>query len=373
MNGAIRVLHVVSSMEKGGIENMLMNVYRKIDRKKVQFDFLVHSERKAEFEKEILLLGGRVYRLTQKRSAKNFFGYMDSLKSFFALHKEYAIVHCHMNALSVFPLYAAKCVGVPVRIAHSHTSKSSGKYKSVLKSVLKPFVNKFCNVRFSCSKNAGKYLFGRKAMQIGKVTIIKNGIDCERFAFRKEKRTEMRKKLLFSECDTVLCHAGRFDKNKNQHFVLEILNALKKQNVNAKALFLGEGEDFEKAKELSKELGLENDAVFAGVVSNVFDFLQAADVFVFPSLFEGLPLTLIEAQANGLPVFASAAVSKECNASETVHFLPLERGVSFWTNEIQKAMPFERESNLEKIRKAGYDSAQIAELLQKFYLEKWCL
>jgi len=368
----IRILHVVTSLGRGGIENMIMNFYRKIDRKKVQFDFLVHKRTESGFENEVLSLGGKIFDAPE-RSVSKIFSYINGLKAFFSEHGEYKIVHCHINALSVFPLYAAKCAGVPVRISHSHTAKAESGYKAFFKTFLKFFINKFCNFRFACGEEAGRYLFGNRMFESGKVIVLKNGIDCNLFAFNEEKRKEMRKALSFSDSDTVLCHVGRFDKYKNQSFIVEILNDLKKNGVNAKALFLGEGEDFEKVKELSKKLGLENDTVFAGVVSNVSDFLQAADVFVFPSLFEGLPLTLVEAQANGLSVFSSDTVSKESDVSETMRFLPLEKGASFWADEIQRAMPFERTDNLEKIRKAGYDSAQSAEFLENFYLEKWCL
>lgn len=368
----IRILHVVTSLDRGGLENMIMNFYRKIDRKKVQFDFLVHKRTEIGFEDEVLSLGGKIFDAPE-RSASKFFGYINGLKAFFFEHGEYRIVHCHINTLSVFPLYAAKKAGEPVRISHSHTAKTESGYKAFFKTFLKFFINKFCNFRFACGEEAGRYLFGNEMFESGKVTVLKNGIDCERFSFDEETRTEMRKKLSVSEEETVLCHVGRFDKNKNQGFVLEILSELKKNGKRVKALFLGDGEDFEKTKELSKKLGLENDVVFTGVVPNVEDFFQAADVFVFPSLFEGLPLTLVEAQANGLPVFSSDAVSKECDVSKTVRFLPLEKGASFWTEKIEKARPFERKENIEKIRAAGYDSAQSAKFLQNFYLEKWCL
>lgn len=373
MNEPIRILHVVTSMEKGGIENMLMNLYRKIDRKKVQFDFLVHAKEKAEFEDEIAFLGGNVFRLSQERSVKNFFGYMKSLEDFFKNHAEYKIVHSHINSLSVFPLWAAKKAGVPVRIAHSHYAISKMSETTIFRQIIKRSLPFFANYLFACSTQAGICLFGKRAVKNGKVTVIKNGIDCERFAFSKEKRDEMRKILSFSNDDTVLCHVGRFDKYKNQSFVLEILNVLKKRDVCAKALFLGDGEDLEKVKALSKKLGLERDVVFAGSVSDVYDYLQSADVFVFPSVFEGLPLTVVEAQANGLSVFASSSISKECNVGETVRFLSLEDGSEKWASEIEKSIPFVRSDNTEKIRKAGYDSVESAEFLEKFYLEKWCL
>ena len=142
--------------------------------------------------------------------------------------------------------------------------------------------------------------------------------------------------------------------------------------MKTKVLLLGNGEDLEKVRALCKELSLQSDAIFTGVVSNVSDYLQAADVFVFPSVFEGLPLTLIEAQANGLPVFTSTAVSRESDVSGNVRFLPLEDGAQRWAREIAGALPLERKDNIEAIQKHGYDSYQSAEFLQKFYLEKWC-
>lgn len=369
----IRILHVVTSLDRGGLENMIMNFYRKLDREKVRFDFLVHKRTENGFEAEVESLGGRIFELPEKRSVKNLRKYLRALEEFFLSHREYKIVHCHINALSAFPLYAAKRAGVPVRILHSHTSKTETGCKWLFKEVLKPFARRFCNFRFACSESAGRYLFGKRAAERGDVIVVKNGIDCERFAFDGETRAVMRKRLSLSSDETVFCHVGRFDKYKNQGFVVEILSELKKDGVAARALFLGDGEDFEKVKALSKKLKVEESVLFAGVVSNVSDYLQAADVFVFPSVFEGLPLTLVEAQANGLFVFASSAISKECDLSGRVRFLPLESGAALWAKEIEKEMPFVRRDSAQKIRSAGYDSAQSAKFLERFYLEKWCL
>ena len=367
----IRILHVVTSLDRGGLETMLMNFYRKIDRDKVQFDFLVHKRTENGFEQEVVSMGGRIFNAPE-RSLAAMPRYIKKLEAFFGEHSEYRIVHSHINTFSVFVLMAAKKAGVPVRIAHSHTAKTESGYKRFFKDLCKLFLNRYCTFRFACSEEAGRYLFGNKMFEAGKVSVIKNGIDCAAFAFDKEERNKMRKKLSIAENELVLCHVGRFDKYKNQSFVIEILDSLKSMGVKTKVLLLGNGEDLEKVRALCKELSLQSDAIFTGVVSNVSDYLQAADVFVFPSVFEGLPLTLIEAQANGLPVFTSTAVSRESDVSGNVRFLPLEDGAQRWAREIAGALPLERKDNIEAIQKHGYDSYQSAEFLQKFYLEKWC-
>ena len=368
----IRILHVVTSLGRGGLENMLMNFYRKIDRKKVLFDFLVHKRTDSGFENEVLSLGGKIFD-APKRSASNILGYVNGLEVFFKNHSEYKIVHCHINTLSVFPLYAAKKAGVPVRIAHSHTAKTESGHKAVFKTVLRMFVNRFCNYRFACGEEAGKYLFGKKMFDLGEVTVIRNGIECKLFAFDEEKRKETRKKLRLQENETVLCHVGRFDIQKNQIFLAKIFLEYNKRVKNSVMLFIGDGERRHDVSDFVIKNNIESKVIFLGVVPNVSDFLQAADVLVFPSFFEGLPLALVEAQANGLSVFASDAISKEVDVSETVRFLPLEIGAEGWAKELQKATPFKRNDNIEKIRSGGYDSVQSAEYLQKFYLEKWCL
>lgn len=367
----IRILHAVTSLDRGGLETMLMNLYRKIDREKVQFDFLVHKRTENGFEQEVLSMGGRIFNAPE-RSLAAMPRYIKKLEAFFREHNEYRLVHSHINTFSVFVLMAAKKAGVPIRIAHSHTAKTESGYKRFFKNLCKLFMNRYCTFRFACSEEAGRYLFGRKMLEDGEVTVLKNGIDCAAFAFDKAERNKMRKKLSITEDELVLCHVGRFDKYKNQSFVVEILDSLRSKEVKAKALLIGNGEDFEKVKTLCKEKSLLNNVIFTGVVPNVSDYLQAADVFVFPSVFEGLPLTLVEAQANGLRCFTSTAVSTESDVSGNVSFLPLEDGAEKWAQAISAAMPFERKDCIEKIREHGYDSYQSADMLQKFYLEKWC-
>ena len=364
----VRVLQVVTSMEKGGIENMLMNFYRKIDRTKVQFDFLIHDPKRADFEDEIEEMGGRIYR-TPERNIKNFGIYLKGLDEFFRQHKEYKIVHSHINTMSVFVLQAAKKNGVPVRISHSHTAETEKGKKKALKDFLRSNINRVCTDRLACGEKAGRYMFGDQYFDKGFVTVVNNGIDCESFSFDEEKRNEIREKYGFGD-ELVIGHVGRFDEFKNQSFLIDILDCLKKADVKVKLLLLGEGTLFDQIKARVQRLGLSNSVVFAGVVPDVYNYLNAMDVFVFPSVFEGLPLTLVEAQANGLKIFASDAVSSESDLTGLVEFLPLSLGAKEWAKRIISAMPYERQDKTAEIRQAGYDSETSAKWLEKFYLEK---
>lgn len=364
----VRVLQVVTSMEKGGIENMLMNFYRKIDRTKVQFDFLIHDPKRADFEDEIEEMGGRIYR-TPERNIKDFGNYLKGLDEFFRQHQEYKIVHSHINTMSIFVLQAAKKNGVLVRIAHSHTAETEKGRKKALKDLFKANINKVCTDRFACGEKAGRYLFGDRNFDKGLVTIVNNGIDCDLFRFDDAKRSEIRKKYGFGDA-LVIGHVGRFDEFKNQSFLIDILDCLKKSDIEAKLLLLGEGPLLDEIKEKVGRLGLSDTVVFAGVVPDVYRYLNAMDVFVFPSVFEGLPLTLIEAQANGMKIFASDAVSQESDLTGLVEFLPLSLGADGWAEKIKGEMPFVRQDKTEKIREAGYDSETSAKWLERFYLEK---
>lgn len=364
----VRVLQVVTSMEKGGIENMLMNFYRKTDRTKVQFDFLIHDPKRADFEDEIEEMGGRIYR-TPERSLKNFGNYIHGLDEFFRQHKEYKIVHSHINTLSVFVLQSAKKNGVPVRIAHSHTAETEKGKKKALKDFFRSNINRVCTDRLACGEKAGRYMFGDQYFDKGLVTVVNNGIDCERFRYNQEKRLEIREKYGFGD-EVVIGHVGRFDEFKNQSFLIDILDCLKESDVKVKLLLLGEGTLFDQIKAKVLCLGLSDSVVFAGVVPDVYNYLNAMDVFVFPSVFEGLPLTLVEAQANGLTIFASDAVSSESDLTGLIEFLPLSSGAEAWAEKLKSEMPFERQDKTDRIRQAGYDSETSAKWLENFYLEK---
>ena len=306
----MRVLQVVTKMDRGGLETMLMNYYRRIDRNKVQFDFLVHREERGAYDDEIELLGGKIYRLP--RLVPWSVSYLSSLNNFFDEHLEYKIVHVHQDCLSSVILKAAKKHRIPVRIAHSHSSSQDKNLKYPIKLICKHSIPKYATDLFACGKNAGNWMFGGASYKI-----INNAIDVAAYAYDLTKRQEMRQQLSV-ENEFTVGHVGRFNQPKNHSFLLEIFNALLKEEPNAVLLLVGGGEDMKMIQVKAQILGIAEHVRFLGIRSDVADLMQAMDIFVFPSLYEGLGIALIEAQAAGLPCVVSDTIPKEAYLTDLV-------------------------------------------------------
>lgn len=365
----IRVLHILHSMNRGGAENALMNYYRHIDRSKVLFDFLVTDPNKCHFEDEINALGGKVYRIPRLRMS-NPFPYLNGLKLFFNEHPEYKIVHSHTSSKSVFPLWIAMRYGVPVRLSHSHNTQSEGGFRGVIRNCLMPLLKLVSTDWLSCGINAGKWLYGEKAYNTGKIQIFRNVIEAEKFVYNKETRGRIRQELGISEDVFLIGHTARFGYQKNHSFDVDLLVELKQIYPNTKIIEIGSGVE-EGIGALAKHKGVYNDFIFTGVVSNVYDYEQAMDAFILPSFFEGLPLSIIEAQVSGLPCFTTkGTVSYECSVTDLVTYLPLEDGARAWAEKIIKSKDNVRKDRYEEIINAGYDASHSARDLQEFYLVK---
>lgn len=369
INKPIRVLHILHSMNRGGAENALMNYYRSIDREQVQFDFLLTASAKCDFEDEILSLGGLIYRVPVL-SMKNPFRYISSVNIFFKNHPEYRIAHSHTSSKSVFPLAIAKFRGVPVRISHSHSSKSENGFWGVVRNIFKPFLKVTANVYFSCGEQASDWLYGEQMIRSGKVTIIRNVIEAKKFRYRLAVRLYIREKLGIADDAFVIGNVARFCDVKNHRFSVEILKETCAMIPNTILLLVGDGPLRENIIAYAKELGVESNIKMVGVVPNVYDYEQAMDAFILPSFYEGLPLSIIEAQVSGLPCFTtSGAVSDECSVTELVTYLPLEAGAAFWAKEITRKRGLKRVDRFEQIKDAGYDSETAANNLQNQYME----
>ena len=360
----IRVLQIVTYMGRGGLETMLMNYYRHIDRSKVQFDFLVHREFEADYDEEIKSLGGRIYHVSRlvPWSRK----YKEELKQFFKNNPEHKIVHVHQDCLSSVALQCAKECGIPVRIAHSHNSNQDKNIKYLIKRHYMKQIPKFATDFFACGRDAGDWMFAGHTYKI-----LCNAIDSSIYAFAPEKAVTMRKQL-HVEQNFVLGHVGRFDAQKNHTFLLDIFYECQKIIPNAKLLLVGDGEGKTQIQEKVKKLNLEAKVIFAGVRSDVPDLLQAMDVFVFPSLYEGVPVTMIEAQASGLPCVISDGVPEECIVtSGLVTTMKLLAGPCDWASHIMERSNTNRENHLSEIKMAGYDIIMAARKLENFYLTKY--
>ncbi len=313
----IRILHVVSVMDVGGMESFIMNLYRHIDRNEIQFDFLVHHKRRGVFEEEIEALGGHVYH-TSLIDDGNFPRYLKSLKALFRDHPEYRIVHGHLGSTAYWYLGAAEKANVPVRILHSHIASHEPTVKGVLKDCLFHFSPQHANVHFACSKEAGMYQFHDDSFMV-----IPNGIDVRHFQFCEERREKKRKELGL-ENKFVIGNVARFNPQKNHAFMIRVIAELKEEAPDAILLLLGTGALMEKTKLLASEMHVEDRVLFAGLQTDCAPFYQAMDAFILPSLFEGLPLTGIEAQCAGLACLFSDQISREVHLDPRSRFLPIE-------------------------------------------------
>lgn len=360
----IRVLQVATYMGRGGLESMIMNYYRHIDREKVQFDFLVHRQERAAFDDEIESLGGRIYRLPRLVPWSK--SYLSALNRFFEEHPEYKVVHVHQDCLSSVILKAAAQHHIPVRIAHSHNANQDKNLKYPIKLWYKRSIPKYATNLFACGKDAGDWMFSGAPYQI-----INNAIDAAAYAYEPEKRAEMRCQLGLTD-ELVVGHVGRFNQQKNHPFLLEVFAALLKKEPHAVLLLVGGGEDMPKIQAKAQALGVAEHVRFLGIRSDVADLMLAMDVFVFPSLYEGLPVTMVEAQAAGLPCIISDKVPPECILTNgLVDVLPLSAEPKTWAATILEKRAVPRTDRRSEIAAHGFDITTEAVKLQEFYINAY--
>lgn len=353
-----RVLHVVPNMNVGGLETFIMNVYRNIDREEIQFDFLEHYTDTSYYDDEISKLGGNIYHFSL-RNDNNIFKYIIKLNKFFKEHKEYKVIHCHMESIGAVVFLIAKVHGVEVRIGHAHTDSVPNGIKGKVKRITSLFFKYFTTVNLACSKEAGNYLFKDR-----KFRVIPNGIDFELFKFDESKRMFLRNKYKFNDDDFIIGHVGRMDDAKNQLFLLDVFNEYYKNNSKARLVLVGDGELKFKLVDRINELNLADVVLLLGVRSDVNELMSMFDLFAFPSKFEGLGIVLIEAQINGLRTLASDVIPKNTNISNYISYLPLE--VKCWVNELNKDIVRDNKIVYKK-NKDNYDIRIVVDKIKKIY------
>ncbi|WP_282937455.1 glycosyltransferase family 1 protein [Paenibacillus sp. RC67] len=363
----IRVLQVVTIMNRGGLETMLMNYYRQIDRSQIQFDFMVHRDEKGHYDDEILSLGGNIHRMPQIRPG-NYRDYFKKLDEFFAQHSEYQVVHSHINENSSFVLRAAKSAGVPCRIAHSHLSDLGIDLKLPFRIYARLSMKNNPNQYFACSKNAGQWLFGKDISASGDLKVLNNAVNVNQYKYDDEVRNRMREQLK-AENKLVLGHIGRFNKQKNHHFLIDIFKAVHDKRPDSLLVLAGDGYLRPTIEKKVAQLGLSSCVMFLGVRSDIPDLMQAMDLFLFPSLFEGLPVVMVEAQAAGLRCFVSDAITKEADITGRVQFLSLKESAEAWAGRILSSS-YEHEDTSALLQDHGYDTNSMAKWLSDYYLEQ---
>lgn len=372
MTEPIRILHVFGNVELGGAESRIMDLYRQIDRSKVQFDFLVHSDAEGYFEKEIKQLGGRIFRVPRFR-IYNYFAYRKALQVFFMKNHTFKAVQGHITSTAAIYLPIAKSAGIPVTIAHARSAGVDKGPKGRLTRWMRRNLSKKTDYMFTCSRLAGISVFGKKAVKEGKTRFIPNAINCAAFAYNEEKRQAMRESLGLTE-KYVIGHVGRFHYAKNHEYLLLVFEKLVKREKadkssgrNYELILLGEGSGMEAARQLAKSLGIENRVQFLGNQSNIADYYQTMDYFVYPSRFEGLPGTIIEAQTSGLKCLMSDRICDEVKVTPLVETMSIEAEPELWAQRIEENADYERKSHVPEMQWAGFDVGAQAEEMTKFY------
>jgi len=354
-----RILHVFASLDRGGAESRTMDIYRKIDKSKFQFDFVV-NERQQEyaFEREIKSLGGRIFPLPKRK----FFACKKMWHELLTKHTEWQIIHIHHTSNAIAYIDTAKSLGRKT-IVHSRTAGGDGSLKSYVKMLSRYPLRRKANYLFACSKEAAVWMFGKHS---AKAHVIKNAIDISPFAYSSETRDFIRKK--HDICDKlVIGHVGRFSPAKNHGFLIDIFAQIHKKFPNAVLLLVGDGSLKADIERRVNENNLEDFVIFTGVRTDVADLLQAMDLFLFPSLFEGLPGSVIEAQAAGLHCLISDTITNEVCITNLVKTLSLGLPPEKWADEALAFTTKNRRDNSQLIRDAGFDVGDVAQKLSEFY------
>lgn len=368
----IRILHVLGIADLGGAESRIMDLYRSIDRDKVQFDFLVHSAREGYFDQEIQKLGGRIFHVPRFR-LYNYLFYRRALKRFFAGHHEFKMVQGHITSSASVYLPIAKKAGIPVTIAHARSAGAGKGLKGILTRWMRRNLSGKTDYMFTCSRIAGVSVFGEKAVKEGKTIFIPNAIDCPAFAYDEQKRKEIREKLGLTD-KYVIGHVGRFHYAKNHEYLLRVMAELVKgsKGRDYALIMLGEGASMENMQALAKELGIENHVHFLGSHGDIYHYYQAMDYFVYPSRYEGLPGTVVEAQASGLKCVISDRICDEVAVTDLVHVMSIDDAPAKWADYIRKTEIYSRRSHVEEMTEAGFDVKKQAEIMTGFYeTGKW--
>ena len=328
----MRILHMIGRLEMGGSQTMVMSLYRAIDRSKVQFDFVVDCDEENVFEQEIAQLGGRVFRLP-KFNGKNFMEVRKAWAAFFKTHPEYKVLHSHIRSYAAIYLPVAKAHGVKT-IIHSHNTSNGHGIMAIGKKLLQYPLRFQADYYFGCSEIAGQWLFGKKIVASDRYYMLKNAVDLDRFSYKQQIREKIRRQLNIKDDALVIGHIGRMHPQKNHHFLIDCFAEIAAQREDARLILLGDGDLRAEITEQIHRLVLDDKVLLLGIRKNIEEYLCAMDCMALPSLHEGLPVVVVEAQANGLHCFVADTVTKEVELSELVRYLPISQGSEPWVQAI---------------------------------------
>lgn len=375
MGQPVRILHILGNTQLGGAESRIMDLYRHMDRSVVQFDFVVHSKEEGYFNEEIRKLGGRIFRVPRFR-VLNYFSYCRAWKKLLQEHRdadgrsEFHMIQGHMTSTAAIYLPIARKCGIETTIAHARSAGVDKGLKEILTRFLRRNLSKKADYLFTCSELAGISVFGKKAVEQGRTRFLPNAIDCQKFAPDPLVREKIRRELGIEKC-YVIGHVGRFHYAKNHEYLLRVFAELvKRKTRDYVLLLLGEGSGMEDIRILSRELGIGDKVYFLGNKSNVNDYYQAMDYFVYPSRFEGMPGTIVEAQTAGLRCLMSDTICKEVIATELVTTRSIREDPGLWADEIEQHLQYQRSSRVDEMKELGFDVHGQAVLMTDFYTKE---
>lgn len=376
MSEPIRVLQVFAQMNKGGAETMIMNIYRNIDRDKVQFDFVVHTLKRCDYDDEILALGGKLYSVPRFRGY-NIFNYIFAWISIFQNHKEHVIVHGHVRSTAIIYILISK-VFHRITIIHSHSISSGKGVTAMIKNILQYPIRFLSDYLVACSLTAGEWLFGKKVKMKDNFMIINNAIDVEKYIFNPEIRANKRQEFKIGD-NLVIGHIGRFDYVKNHELIIEIFEEINRIQPKSILILIGDGKLKKQIENEARKSGINDKIIFTGIRNDVPELLMLMDVFLFPSIFEGFAIAVMEAQASGLPCIISDKIPNETRLSDLVEVIPLNAPKDVWVESVLRnnRATENRHNYYKKIVNKGYDIKENVKWIEQFYLtierEKSCV
>ncbi|HFD3493935.1 glycosyltransferase family 1 protein [Enterococcus faecium] len=359
----VRIAQIMGKLWAGGVEAVVFNYYREIDKEKIQYDFYYDDDSTVEPPQELIDMGARFIRIPpyQKLPA-----YLKTLRKHFK-ENDYSLVHSHINTLSIFPLFAAWTARIPVRIAHNHSVPGGNEIRrNILKYILRCFAKVFATDYFACSEKAGRWMFGNRAFEKGKVQVLKNAVDFDRFRPEGEVIEPLREKIGLKG-KFVVGHVGRFTFAKNHTFLIEIFVELAKEREDAVLLLVGDGELHDQINAMVKQAGIEDKVVFAGQVNDPEKYYRLANVILVPSVFEGLSLTTIESQIAGIPTVVSESVPEEAIIGEGVARVSLTKSANEWAKIV---LDLSKQKVVLDDRSKNYEMKGQSKKLTKWYVNK---
>ena len=374
MKKKVKVLLFVDRMRHGGIQQFIVENVKHMDKSKVQIDVLTLDDGETyPLEKAIKDLGCNFYKLKGIWINKptDYLKYATAIDKFFTEHNDYKVIHMNASSKNFILLKYAKKHHIKVRIAHSHNIdfQTKNPIKKIIGNILKVPMKKYATDYFACSYLAGEWLFGKKNIENNKVKVIHNAVDYEKFKYKEDVREKIRKEFNIKNNEILIGHVGRFTNQKNHTFLIDIFYEMTKQNKNVKLILVGIGEKEQEIKNKVKYLKIENKVIFAGFRTNVNEIMQAMDVFLLPSLYEGLPVVGVEAQAAGLPSFTSKdVVTSEVKITNALEFISLDKSPKYWATTILNS-DLSRKDTKQELQDAGYFIEDTAKYLVDFYLK----